>query len=71
MPVREAHPQALTPRTAAVAPGHVGRRPGLVDEHQARGIEVKLAVEPRLALAQDVGSVLLDRVPDLFLRVIP
>jgi hypothetical protein len=30
-----------------------------------------LAVEPGPALVQDVGAVLLDRVPGLFLRVMP
>ena len=49
-----------------MAAGHVGRRPGFVDEHQSRRIEVELAVEPRLALAQDVGTVLLDRVAGLY-----
>jgi hypothetical protein len=54
-----------------MAAGHVRRGPRLVDEDQALGIEIELAVEPALALPQDVGPVLLDRVPDLFLRVIP
>lgn len=54
-----------------MAAGHVGRGPGLVDEDEALGVEVELAVEPGLALAQDVRAVLLARVPDLFLRVIP
>ena len=66
-----AHAQPLATPAATVAAGHVGRCPGLVDEHQPLGIEVELAVEPCLPLAQDVGTVLLDRVPDLFLRVIP
>lgn len=71
MAVRVAHPQPLASSVAAVAAGHVGRRPCLVDEHQPRGVEIELAVEPCLALAQDVGAVLLDRVAGLFLRVIP
>lgn len=71
MPVREAHPQPLAPRAAAMAAGHVGGGPGLVDEDEALGFEVDLAVEPVLALPQDVGTVLLDRMPGLFLRVIP
>ena len=37
-----------------------------VDEDQALGVEVKLALEPGLALAQDIRAVLLTRVPDLF-----
>jgi transposase len=54
-----------------MAAGHVGGGPGLVDEDEAFGFEVDLAVEPMLPLPQDVGTVLLDRVPGLFLRVIP
>ena len=51
--------------------GHVGGGPRLVDEDEAFGFEVDLTVEPVLALPKDVGTVLLDRVPGLFLRVIP
>lgn len=69
--VREAHPQPVAPGTAAVAAGHVGRSPGFVDEHEPLGIEVQLAIEPVVPLAQDVGAVLLDRMAGLFLRVIP
>jgi hypothetical protein len=54
-----------------VTAGHVGGSPGFVDEDEALGFEIDLAVEPVLALLQDVGAVLLDRVPGLFLRVIP
>jgi hypothetical protein len=54
-----------------VAAGHVGGSPRLIDEDQALGIEIDLAVKPALPLPQDVGPVLLDRVPGLFLRVIP
>jgi hypothetical protein len=54
-----------------MAAGHVGGGPSLVDEDEALGFEVDLAIEPVLALSQDVGTVLLDRVPGLFLRVIP
>jgi len=69
--VREAHPQALAPGAAAMAAGHVGRSPGFVDEHEPLGIEVELAIEPVMPLTQDVGAVLLDRMPSLFLRVMP
>jgi len=51
--------------------GHVGGGPRLVDEDEALGFELDLAIEPVLALPQDVGTVLLDRVPGLFLRVMP
>lgn len=66
VPVREAHPQPLALRAAAVAAGRVGGGPGLVDEHEALRIEIGLALEPALPLPQDIGPVLLDRVPDLF-----
>jgi hypothetical protein len=68
--MREAHAQPLTFRAAAVSAGHIGGGPRLVDEDQALRIKIELAVEPALPLPQDVGTVLLDRVPGLFLRVI-
>jgi len=70
MPVRHAHPQAFSPRRPAETPGHGGRGPGLVEEHQALGIEIQLVLEPALPLLQDVGTALLAGVRRLFLRVI-
>jgi hypothetical protein len=49
---------------------HLRRGPVLVDEHQAVGIEVRLALKPGPAPLQDVQAVLLDGVPCHFLRVI-
>jgi transposase len=49
-----------------MAAGHVGGSPRLVDKDEALWIEIKLAVELALPLAQDIGPVLLDRRPDLF-----
>lgn len=66
MAVRVTHPQPLAPPAAAVAARHVGRRPGLVDEHQPRRVEVEQAIEPVVARTQDFAAVLLDRMPDLF-----
>ena len=54
-----------------MAPRHVCRGPGLVDEDQPLGVEVELALEPCLAPPQDIGAILLPRVAGLFLRVIP
>jgi hypothetical protein len=51
----EAHSQPLAPRAAAIASGHLGGRPGLVDEDRALGIEIELTVEAALALLQDIG----------------
>jgi hypothetical protein len=46
MAMREAHPQALALAAAAMAAGHVGRRPGLVDKDKACRIEIELAAKP-------------------------
>jgi len=67
----DAGAQALAVTAAAIAPRHVGRCPGLVDEDQLVGIEIELTLEPFLALLQDVGAILLCRMAGLFLRVIP
>ena len=37
---------------------HVGGGPGLVNEDQALGVEIKLPFEPGLALLRDVGATL-------------
>ncbi len=71
MPVRHARAQPLAAAAATVPPCHIGGRPGLVDEDQPVGIEIELAVEPCLALLQNVGSILLRGMGRLFLRVIP
>lgn len=41
-----------------VAPGHVGRGPGLTDEDEVLRIEIELAFEPGVASLQDVGTFL-------------
>jgi hypothetical protein len=51
--------------------GHVGGGPGLVDEDEALGLQIDLALEPVPALLQDVGAILLDCMASLFLRVMP
>ena len=71
MPVRETDPQALALCAAAVAAGHVGGGPGLIDENQAFRFEIDLTLEPVVPLLQDVGTVLLDCMASLFLRVMP
>src|SRR3954463_5932064 len=68
--MRHASPQPPTARGPSVAPGHVGRSPGLINEDQPLGIEIKLALEPGLAPLADVGPVLLGGMRGLFLRVI-
>jgi hypothetical protein len=54
-----------------MAAGHVGRGPGLVDEDEPFGFQIELPVEPVMPLLQDVGTVLLDSMASLFLRVMP
>ena len=70
MAVRHAGPQALAAERSSVPPGHVRGGPGLVDEDEARGVEIELVVEPLLTSPQDVRPLLLGRVRGLFLRVI-
>ncbi len=66
MAMRHASAQALPARGPSVTPGHVGRGPGLIDEHEMRRVEVELALEPGLAPLQDVGAVLLGGMGRLF-----
>jgi hypothetical protein len=66
MAVRHADPRPFTPPAAAMAAGRVGRCPGLVDEDEAFGVEIGLAVEPVPPALQDVRAVLLGGVRGLF-----
>lgn len=66
MTMREAHAQPFALRAPTMAAGHVRSGPRLVDEHEALRIEIELVVEPAPPLPQDVGPVLLDRVPGPF-----
>jgi hypothetical protein len=63
--------EALSFRCPAAQPGHVGFRPGLVDEHQSPGIDAALIGSPARAMAAYVRAVLLARVKRLFLNVTP
>ncbi len=58
--------EALAPRGTAVGAGHVGLGPGLIDEHQARRVDAALIAAPTLALARDVGPMLLGGVQAFF-----
>jgi hypothetical protein len=64
--MREAHPQALALGAAAMAAGHVGGSPSLIDEYEPFRVEIELAIKPVMPLPQDVGAVLLDRMASLF-----
>ena len=68
--VRDRGAQALAAGGSAVKAGHLGRGTRLVDEHQALGVQVELALEPGAATPQDVGTILLRRMPGLFFSVI-
>jgi hypothetical protein len=68
--VRDRRPQPFSARRSPMQARHLGAGAGLVDEHQRVRVEIELALEPRLASAQDVRPILLGRVPGLFLSVI-
>jgi hypothetical protein len=57
--VRHRGDQTLSAQRSAMGAGHVGLGPGLVDEDQAHWINAVLVTLPPLALAGDVGTVLL------------
>jgi hypothetical protein len=66
MTMRDGRTAALAPWGAATRTGHLGGRSGLIDEDQALGIEVRLRVEPSLALRGDVGPLLFVGVRGFF-----
>ena len=71
MTMRDGSPAAFAPRRPSAQAGHLGRRPGLVDEDRALRIEVELPLEPGLAPLHDVGPILLGGMRRLFLNVMP
>ena len=62
---------ALAAWAAAAQAGHLGGRPGLVDEDELRRVELGLELEPGLAARAHVLPLLLTGVRRLFLNVIP
>jgi hypothetical protein len=52
--------------TAAAGADHLGRRPGLVDEDQARGIKQRLSGFPALPRFSNVGLIPLGGVQSFF-----
>jgi hypothetical protein len=58
-------------RRPTVEAGHVRLGPGLVDEDQARGVDLPLALSPAPAVAAHVRPILLTRDERLFLSVTP
>ena len=69
--VRNLVDEALSLRRPAAQAGHVGLRPGFIDEHQAPGIDEALIGSPSFAVAADVWAILLARDEGLFLTVTP
>ena len=69
MPVRNAGPEPLAFASPSAQPGHVGRRPGLVDEDELLGVEIELSLEPRFPLPQNIRALLLGRMGGLFLNL--
>lgn len=66
MAVGNGRPASLAAGCSPSQPRHLRGRSGLVDEDQRLGVEVKLAVEPSYATAQDIGTLLLRGVRRLF-----
>jgi len=63
--------EAFALRRPTAQAGHVGFRPGLVDEDQSPGIDQALIGPPSLAVAAYVRAILLARDQGLFLNVTP
>ena len=57
----------LSDRRPAPERGHVGLGPGLVDEHQAGGVDPTLIQNPLRPPARDIGAILLGCDQRLFL----
>ena len=62
MPVRHRGDQALASRGAAILAGHVGLRPGFIEEDQAPRRQTGLALSPCRACRGDVRALLLGGV---------
>ena len=66
MPVRHRRLAALAARCPAITPCHLGRGPGLIDEHQPFGFQIRLGLEPGLPPTQNVRALLLAGVRGFF-----
>ncbi len=66
MPVGHWRPAALATPRPAKAPRHLGRGPGLVDEDQPPGVQIRLVLEPRPPTTQNVRALLLAGVRGFF-----
>ena len=66
MAVRHGRPAALSPGCPTVAPGHLGRGAGLVDEDEAFRLQLGLYLEPGQPPLPDVRPLLLGGVRRFF-----
>ncbi len=66
MPVGHRRPAALAAPRPAVAPRHLGRGPGFIDEDQPLGFEIGLSLEPVLPTTHNVRALLLAGVRGFF-----
>ena len=64
--VRHLGDQPRAAAAAAMAAGHIGFGPGLVDEYQAPGVKPALMRLPSGPAAGDVGAILLAGVQNFF-----
>ena len=69
--LRDLVDEPLSPWRPAAQAGHIGLRPGLVDEDQSPGIDEALVGSPSFAVAADVRAILLACDKGLFLTVTP
>ena len=58
MAMGNGRPASLSAGRSPSQPGHLRGCRGLVNEDKPLGIEIKLAVEPGYAAAQDIGALL-------------
>jgi hypothetical protein len=56
----------LPARGSAIAPRHLGRGAGLVDEDQPFRLQIQLGLEPGVPSAQNVRTLLLARMRGFF-----
>ena len=62
MAVRNRCPTAFTTQSSAIAPSHLGRGSGLIDEHQPFGLKIDLGIEPSLPSVENVRPLLFARI---------
>lgn len=62
---------SLSANGSSAKPLHLRARAGFIDKDETRRIEIELAVKPVLATIQKVGTLLLQCMCGLFLKVQP